>query len=53
MIMHEKLWALTFQAQDLPWAANYFNETWFDMLALYETQKFVELREEDGLSLYS
>jgi alpha-N-acetylglucosamine transferase len=48
-IIHEKLWA---ENEHLPWARDYFNGTWADMLELYESEAFVDLRKADGLREY-
>lgn len=45
-ILHEKLWIWYFHPEH--WATNYFNDTWMDMLDLYDSDAFVKLRAADG-----
>lgn len=48
-IVHEKLWSNIAQ---IPWARDYFNGTWTNLLELYASESFVELRKADGLREY-
>lgn len=49
-IIHDKLWTLErYTDRNLSWALHYFNDTWDDMLALYESNDFESLRAKAGL----
>ncbi|QIX00967.1 hypothetical protein AMS68_006484 [Peltaster fructicola] len=42
-ILHSKLWALWWETS---WCSNFFNETWRDMLSLYQSPHFEQLRAQ-------
>lgn len=48
-ILHEKIWAYWFTPEHF--AAQYFNETWLQMLELYNSKEFEDLRIQDGIRL--
>lgn len=51
-IVHEKLWAISDDPKDpLYFAKKFFPDTWADMLKLYESREFEELRALDGSRL--
>lgn len=45
-IVHDKMWSHIFDDKDL-WVGEHYKQTWADMLALYESEEFVRLRNED------
>ncbi|PSR90335.1 nucleotide-diphospho-sugar transferase [Coniella lustricola] len=47
-IVHEKLWSLGDGSPS--WTKNIYREGWDELLTLYESPQFEELREQDGLS---
>lgn len=47
-VIHEKLWALWPTPNHF--AVNYFNDTWLDMLKLYESDEFARLRAADDVA---
>lgn len=51
-IIHDKLWVSGYMTdRNVSWAENYFNDTWDDMIRLYDSDEFVTLRESNGVKL--
>lgn len=44
-VLHHKSWSDFWDADQ--WATEEYNETWHDMLKLYESPEFVRMREKD------
>jgi alpha-N-acetylglucosamine transferase len=52
-IIHDKLWVLERMTdRNLSWAVHYFNDTWDDMLKLYESDEFETLRSSRSIDLF-
>lgn len=49
-ILHAKIWAMFFE-QPRDWTTNLFNDTWWKMIDLYESDKFDTLRTKDDVKL--
>jgi hypothetical protein len=52
-VFHDKLWKMEgWLDRNITWAKGMFNQSWDDMLRLYESEEFVGVRKQDGVRLF-
>lgn len=52
-VFHDKLWKMEgWLDRNITWAKGMFNQSWDEMLNLYESEEFVGVRKQDGVRLY-